>query len=156
MPIKVVCEICHQAFKVKPSRMKRGNVRFCSRECHEQDYKKITYKKRTDGYIQITGNGLNILEHRYVMTQYLGREIHKWEHVHHKNGDRSDNNLDNLELLTIREHGKLHSRERDLSTWTDCICKQCKTTFVRRSKEVERHPETFCSRKCYLDNRRDN
>lgn len=57
-----------------------------------------------NGYFLVTVNGEQVREHRYLLEKKLGRDLREDEIVHHKNGNRQDNRLRNLELWT-KNHG---------------------------------------------------
>ncbi len=61
---------------------------------------KVICKKEYIGYPHADKKG-RIFGHTYIMCEHLGRPLKKGESVHHKNGIKDDNRLENLELWHV-------------------------------------------------------
>lgn len=113
--------------------MTESGYRLVSRPHHEN--------ARESGYI---------LEHRLVMSEHLGRPLRDDELVHHINGDKLDNRLENLEIMTRPEHTAEHMTGSNNPRWAPMkprVCPVCESTFAKPWHGNQRR-DTYCSRAC--------
>lgn len=73
-----------------------------------------------DGYILVRVGKNYALEHRIVMENYLDRKLNNRELIHHLNGVKDDNRIENLQLVTHSEHSKLDANNTPLPRCEKC------------------------------------
>lgn len=66
-------------------------------------------------YKAIKVNGVKHDEHRYLMEQFIGRKLSSNEVVHHINGNKRDNRLENLVIIPRKQHSLMHRKGKPLS-----------------------------------------
>ena len=64
-----------------------------------------------------------VLEHRIIMERNIGRMLLDFEVVHHVNGIKDDNRIENLELMDKSTHASHHSKEPSICKVEGCNCR---------------------------------
>lgn len=93
------------------------------------------------------GSG-KVYMHRYVAAMKLGRPLATDEHVHHIDGNRANNSIENLEVLSATEHAKQHAQEKYPTQLV--FCSQCGEQFACTYSRMKRSKSgnLFCSEEC--------
>ena len=144
--VQRTCENCLSEFKHRASYLKRRPTsgRFCSDACMRTWYKNhpAIYLDSV-GYLSYSGGKGRV--HRYIMEEHLGRKLGSKEHVHHINGIKTDNRIENLEVLTESDHHKKHPTPK-MGVYKKCLNCEGPMYVIQCRKNIAK----FCSSKCYF------
>lgn len=111
------------------------------------------------GYIYISnplhpkarGTSGYVAEHVLIIEEHLGRYLFDNEVVHHRDRNRSNNTLGNLQVMTQSEHAKIHAQAPKVIELT---CSNCGKIFTKRynqyiTKSTKYSQKDFyCNRRC--------
>ena len=81
----------------------------------------------TNGYVKYRINGKQVYEHRVIYEKHFGKIPPKMQ-IHHKNGNRKDNRIENLELVSIGKHNAIHKSKPPVK----CCVNECKRFSEKR------------------------
>lgn len=122
--VKKICETCGKEFETRQYYVLRGQMKYCSVKCVTMQGKnnprwkggKIIKHGRVVRYMPEHPNATKqgyVYEYRLLMEKKIGRYLNSEEVVHHINGDKNDNRVDNLMLFKNHaEHKRYHHKEK--------------------------------------------
>lgn len=147
-PTVLTCSVCGKEFKRDTYGVRVSKTHYCSKQCFFERKNRTGYVD-TGGYRTVGVNGGRMRQHRHIMEQHLGRKLQPGEVVHHINGDKLDNRIENLQLMTNHVHISHHHTGKVASESTREKARQAKIghtvseeTRQKISESLKRHYAT--------------
>ncbi len=135
-----LCKTCNLPLgrnEGKNGKSRNGYCIKCNR-CEVHQSYKGGYVNEQGYRVVPTYKGKTMLEHRLFMEQHLGRELYQDENIHHINGVRDDNRLENLELWsTMQPKGQ---RIEDKVVWAKMILERFDPEAMERYLGMIKEP----------------
>jgi len=100
------------------------------------------YKRFVDKKHPLANSDGTVYYHRHLASLKIGRWLKSNEVVHHIDGNKKNNSMENLVVLTFTEHGKRHARGKRITK----TCIYCGNTFSVKNKRKD--TAKYCSSKC--------
>jgi len=141
MALSKICAHCGKEF-FKSSHLAFvhwSNQRFCSHKYHGRNKPALVVEYRGTNY-----DGIRRPLHRVLMEEHLGRKLNPDELVHHKDGNKHNNALKNLEVMSAVDHGRLHNLKHPISK----PCVICGIIFTPH--KTKRARAQTCSKECKI------
>ena len=141
------CRFCGNMFERRQSEAlclfyKRS---YCSRSCasRNQVVPQDSELSPKTLYRTTKRNGRRTALHRLTIEEAIGRPLERSEIVHHRDGNKFNNDVSNLQIVTAKEHSQIHLQKHSVSY----LCAIC-------GKPFEPHPtkrgiKKNCSRECF-------
>lgn len=140
MPITITCKNCGKEFKIRPSRIKQGRRKYCSKECHYKHKKETGAHKGKKSWHWKGGPVKKTCEN-------CGKEFYSYL-CHKRIYCSKVCKIQGCSKKYVGKNNKLYSR-------LEKTCVYCGKIFERSKSDVKNYGGKYCSRKCHYEHEKE-